>query len=111
MYAQTLYSEAAAWISFYAITLSPYMGNDAVTPYLAYADKCVIVLALTSSKGSKDFQYLETGDGFLYEAVIKKANTWAGADRMMFVVGATKSTEFPTIGNHARDNFLLVPGV
>ncbi len=111
MYAQTFFNESAAGMSFDAITLSPYMGNDSVTPYLAYADKWIIVLALTSSAGSKDFQYLETGDGFLYEAVIKKANTWAGADRMMFVVGATKSTEFTTIRKHAPDNFLLVPGV
>jgi orotidine-5'-phosphate decarboxylase len=66
---------------------------------------------LTSSVGSKDFQYLQTGDGYLYETVIQKANTWAGADRMMYVVGATKSTEFTNIRKYAPDNFLLVPGV
>ena len=97
MYAQAFFNEAAAGMNFDAITLSPYMGNDSVTPYLAYADKWVILLALTSSKGSADFQYLETGEGFLYETVIKKANTWAGADKMMFVVGATKSIEFTNI--------------
>jgi orotidine-5'-phosphate decarboxylase len=43
--------------------------------------------------------------------VIKKANTWAGADRIMYVVGATKSTEFTDIRAYAPDNFLLVPGV
>ncbi|MGZ3829790.1 MAG: orotidine-5'-phosphate decarboxylase, partial [Mucilaginibacter sp.] len=71
----------------------------------------VIILALTSSVGSKDFQYLTTDNGFLYEAVIQKANTWAGADRIMYVVGATKSTEFTNIRQFAPDNFLLVPGV
>lgn len=110
-YAQAFFNEAASGMSFDAITITPYMGNDSVTPYLAYEGKWVIILALTSSVGSKDFQYLQTGDGYLYETVIKKANTWAGADRIMYVVGATKSTEFTNIREYAPDNFLLVPGV
>ena len=110
-YAKAFFNEETSGMGFDAITITPYMGNDSVTPYLKYDGKWVIILALTSSVGSKDFQYLNTGDGFLYEAVIKKANTWAGADRLMFVVGATKSTEFTDIRKHAPDNFLLVPGV
>src|SRR6195952_2182986 len=76
MYAKAFFDETASGMSFDAITVSPYMGNDAVTSYLAYPDKWVILLALTSSAGSKDFQYLTTEQGYLYEAVIKKANTW-----------------------------------
>lgn len=110
-YAKAFFNEQSSGMSFDAITVTPYMGNDSVTPYLAYEGKWVIILALTSSAGSKDFQYLTTEDGFLYEAVIKKANTWAGADRIMYVVGATKSTEFTAIRQYAPDNFLLVPGV
>ena len=87
------------------------MGNDSVTPFLAYDGKWAILLALTSSAGSKDFQYLNTGGNHLYEEVIKKANTWAGPDCLMYVVGATKSTEFTNIRKYAPDNFLLVPGV
>lgn len=111
MYAQAFFDEDASGMSFDAITVSPYMGHDTVTSYLAHPGKWVILLALTSSAGSKDFQYLTTEQGFLYEAVIKKANTWAGADRIMYVVGATKSTEFTNIRKFAPDNFLLVPGV
>lgn len=111
MYARAFFNETDSGMSFDAITLSPYMGNDSVTPYLVYRDKWVVLLALTSSDGSKDFQYLTTEDGLLYEAVIKKANTWANSDRIMFVVGATKSTEFTNIRKYAPDNFLLVPGV
>ncbi|GAC1308998.1 MAG: orotidine-5'-phosphate decarboxylase [Mucilaginibacter sp.] len=111
MYAQAFFDEDASGMSFDAITVSPYMGHDTVTSYLAHPGKWVILLALTSSAGSKDFQYLTTEEGFLYEAVIKKANTWAGADRIMYVVGATKSTEFNNIRQLAPDNFLLVPGV
>jgi orotidine-5'-phosphate decarboxylase len=111
MYAKAFFDESASGMSFDAITVSPYIGHDAVMPYLAYPDRWVILLALTSSAGSRDFQYLTTENGFLYEAVIQKANTWAGADRLMFVVGATKSTEFTNIRKYAPDNFLLVPGV
>ncbi|RFZ85532.1 orotidine-5'-phosphate decarboxylase [Mucilaginibacter terrenus] len=110
-YAKAFFNEETTGMGFDAITVTPYMGNDSVTPYLKYDGKWVIILALTSSVGSKDFQYLETGNGFLYETVIQKANTWAGADRLMFVVGATKSTEFTNIRKYAPDNFLLVPGV
>jgi len=110
-YAKAFFDENASGMSFDAITITPYMGNDSVTPYLAYEGKWIILLALTSSIGSKDFQYLQTGDGYLYETVIQKANTWAGADRIMYVVGATKSTEFTNIRKYAPDNFLLVPGV
>src|SRR6195952_2057700 len=111
MYAKAFFDESASGVSFDAITITPYMGSDSVTPYLAYEGKWVIILALTSSVGSKDFQSLPTGDGYLYETVIQKANTWAGADRIMYVVGATKSTEFTNIRKYAPDNFLLVPGI
>jgi orotidine-5'-phosphate decarboxylase len=111
MYAKTFFDEPSAGMSFDAITLSPYMGHDAVSPYLAYHDKWVILLALTSSAGSNDFQYLPTGNSLLYEAVIQKANSWAGDEKIMYVVGATKSTEFATIRKLAPHHFLLVPGI
>jgi orotidine-5'-phosphate decarboxylase len=111
MYAKAFFDKEASGMSFDAITVAPYMGNDSVTPFLTFEGKWVIVLALTSSVGSKDFQYLTTESGFLYETIIQKANTWAGADRIMYVVGATKSTEFTNIRKYAPDNFLLVPGV
>ena len=111
MYAKAFFDEASSGMSFDAITISPYIGHDAVIPYLTYPNKWVILLALTSSAGSRDFQYLTTELGFLYEAVIQKANTWAGDDRIMYVVGATKSTEFVNIRKYAPQNFLLVPGV
>ena len=110
-YAQAFFNEEASGMSFDAITVAPYMGNDSVTPFLNYESKWVILLALTSSAGSKDFQYLDTGEGHLYESVIKKANTWGNANNLMFVVGATKGEEFISIRKHAPHNFLLVPGV
>jgi orotidine-5'-phosphate decarboxylase len=111
MYARAFFDENAAGLGFDAITVAPYMGHDSVLPYLNYPGKWVILLALTSSAGSKDFQYLTTENGLLYETVIKKAVTWAGTDRLMFVVGATKGPEFADIRKYAPDNFLLVPGI
>lgn len=110
-YAQASFNEEASGMSFDAVTIAPYMGNDSVVPFLKYDGKWVILLALTSSAGSKDFQYLNTGEGHLYESVIQKANTWGNPDNLMFVVGATKSDEFANIRKLAPDNFLLVPGV
>ncbi|GAB2685558.1 orotidine-5'-phosphate decarboxylase [Mucilaginibacter koreensis] len=110
-YAKAFFDEAATGMGFDAITITPYMGHDSITPYLAYEGKWIIILALTSSVGSRDYQYLETNEGLLYEAVIKKANTLAGSNCLMYVVGATKSEEFTHIRKIAPDNFLLVPGV
>jgi orotidine-5'-phosphate decarboxylase len=111
MYAKTFFDEASSGMSFDAITVAPYMGKDSVTSYLKYDGKWVILLALTSNESSKDFQFLPVGDGYLFEEVIKKANTWAGADQIMYVVGATRGEAFLDIRKHAPDHFLLVPGV
>ncbi len=111
MYAKAFFDESAAGFSFDAITLSPYMGHDSVTPYLKYDGKWVILLALTSNSGAYDFQFLNDGENCLFEQVVKKAVTWAGDDRLMFVVGATKGAGFLDIRKHAPHHFLLVPGV
>lgn len=95
-----------------AVTVAPYMGEDSVTPFLGYPEKWVILLALTSNKGSHDFQLTEDTDGSrLFEKVITKARTWASTDELMFVVGATQGQMFEDIRRVAPDSFLLVPGV
>lgn len=95
-----------------AITVAPYMGEDSVTPFLGYEGKWVILLALTSNKGSHDFQLTEDkNDRRLFENVILTAREWASTDQMMFVVGATQGRLFEDIRAIAPDNFLLVPGV
>lgn len=96
---------------FDSITVAPYMGEDSVTPFLQFEGKWVILLALTSNKGSSDFQLMQENDEQLFERVIKKANTWGNADNLMFVVGATHPDYFRRIRKIAPDNFLLVPGV
>jgi len=107
-------------LNFDAITLSPYMGYDAIKPYLNYKDKWAIILALTSNESSKDFEQLlviAEGNSLnqqelkLYEAIIDKSLTWPDNDRIMYVVGATKADELVNIRKIIPDHFLLVPGV
>jgi orotidine-5'-phosphate decarboxylase len=94
-----------------AITLSPYMGHDSVTPYLEYPGKWAILLGLTSNPGSQDLQMLQADGLNFFEQVLKAGNTWGTAENIMFVVGATHPEMFATVRKHAPDNFLLVPGI
>ena len=97
---------------FDAVTVAPYMGEDSVTPFLGYEDKWVILLALTSNKGSHDFQLTPDATGErLFEKVLRTAQKWATDEQMMFVVGATQGRLFEDIRKIAPDHFLLVPGV
>jgi orotidine-5'-phosphate decarboxylase len=111
MYAKAFFDHASSGMNFDAITIAPYMGSDSVKPFLAFEGKWVILLALTSNEGGKDFQFIDTEHGRLFENVIQKANSWADNDRMMYVVGATRAEEFLNIRKYAPDHFLLVPGV
>lgn len=95
-----------------AITVAPYMGEDSVTPFLDFQDKWVILLALTSNAGGKDFQNLElVQGGDLFEEVLRKSTEWAGNDQLMYVVGATRTESLQRIRKIVPDHFLLVPGV
>ena len=103
MYAKTYFET----FNFDAITLSPYMGYDSIQPYLKYKNKWVILLALTSNKGSEDFQKYNN----LYLEVIKKSKEWASNNNMMYVVGANNEKDITKIRNLIPNHFLLVPGI
>ena len=108
MYAKTFFEE----YDIDALTVAPYMGEDSVTPFLAYQDKWVILLALTSNKGSHDFQFMEDKEGMrLFEKVLTKSLQWGNKKNMMYVVGATQGEMFKDIRKWVPDHFLLVPGV
>ena len=95
-----------------ALTVAPYMGEDSVTPFLKYDGKWVILLALTSNPGSKDFQLIKDKNGHrLFEDVIRKSSHWGNPVNMMYVVGATRGEMFTDIRKVAPRSFLLVPGV
>ncbi|GHV20812.1 orotidine 5'-phosphate decarboxylase [Bacteroidia bacterium] len=108
MYARALFD----YSDFDAVTVAPYMGEDSVKPFLVYPGKWVILLALTSNKGSHDFQLTEDKNGErLFEKVLRKSQEWATDEQMMYVVGATQGEMFRDIRKAAPDHFLLVPGV
>lgn len=108
MYARTFFEE----YNLDSVTVAPYMGEDSVTPFLGYDGKWVILLALTSNKGSHDFQLTESTDGEkLFQKVLRKSQEWAGNDQMMYVVGATQGQAFEEIRKIVPNHFLLVPGV
>ena len=112
MYAKTFFEPAAAGFNFDSVTVAPYMGSDSVTPFLAYSNKWVILLALTSNDGAKDFQFdsFENGEK-VFERVLVKSSKWGSDENMMYVVGATRGEAFAAIRKLVPDHFLLVPGV
>ena len=108
MYARTFFDE----YDIDALTVAPYMGEDSVTPFLGHDGKWVVLLALTSNKGSHDFQLTRDENGVrLFEQVLKKSQQWGDANNMMYVVGATQGELFTDVRKIAPDHFLLVPGV
>lgn len=108
MYAQTFFKE----YNLDSVTVAPYMGEDSVKPFLEYDGKWVILLALTSNKGSHDFQLTEDQQGErLFEKVLKKSQEWGTTENLMYVVGATQGKMFEDIRRIAPNHFLLVPGV
>ena len=108
MYARTFFEE----YDVDSLTVAPYMGEDSVTPFLGYDGKWVILLALTSNKGSHDFQLTADAAGErLFEKVLKTSAQWGTKDNMMYVVGATQGKMFEDIRRVVPHHFLLVPGV
>lgn len=108
LYAKTFFEQ----LSFDAVTVAPYMGEDSIRPFLEFKGKWVIILALTSNTGAYDFQTQQLADGnSLYNLVVEKSRKWGSADQIMYVVGATKPKELAAIRKSAPQHFLLIPGV
>ena len=108
MYARSFFEES----DIDALTVAPYMGEDSVGPFLEYPGKWVVLLALTSNKGSQNFQFTESKDGErLFEKVLKTSKEWGSDENMMYVVGATQGRMFEDIRKIVPHHFLLVPGV
>lgn len=107
MYAKTYFET----MDFDAVTISPYMGSETVTPFLEYPGKFAIVVALSSNKSSADFQMAQQDGKLLYQEVMEKMMSISNPDNMMFVVGATKADKLAEIRKFCPDNFFLVPGV
>jgi orotidine-5'-phosphate decarboxylase len=111
-YARAFFSKAASGFDFDAVTVAPYMGEDSVSPFLAFEGKWVVLLALTSNKGAFNFQLNEDTSGTaLFENVLKTSQSWGSTENLMFVVGATRAEMLEKVREIAPEHFLLVPGV
>lgn len=108
MYARSFFDE----LDIDSVTVAPYMGEDSVSPFLTYEGKWVILLALTSNKGSHDFQLTtDTNGERLFEKVLRTSQQWGNDENMMYVVGATQGSMFEDIRKIVPTHFLLVPGI
>lgn len=107
LYARTFFET----LSFDAVTVSPYMGEDSIRPFLDYTGKWTILLGLTSNEGAADFELLDTREGLLYESVLRKSSKWGTIENMMFVIGATQTRLLARIREIVPDHFFLVPGI
>ncbi|MFA8343134.1 MAG: orotidine-5'-phosphate decarboxylase [Rhodothermaceae bacterium] len=108
MYARSIFDH----FKFDSITLHPYMGSDSVSPFVEYNDKLNFILALTSNKGSADFEKLALEDGtFLYQKVIKTVHDWNEHKNCGIVFGATNPEELKTNMEIIGNLPVLLPGV
>ena len=94
-----------------SVTVAPYMGRDAVEPFLSFKGKHAILLTLTSNEGASDFQFTKEKDQFLYQKILKTSLKWNNSERLMYVVGATKAESLKSIREIIPNSFLLVPGI
>ena len=95
-----------------AVTVNPYLGGDALEPFLRHADKGVIILCRTSNAGSRDLQDLEVAGRKLYLTVAELvARRWNSRGNCLLVVGATFPKELADVRQVVGDMPLLVPGV
>ena len=107
MYAQALFQKLGAD----AITASPFLGHDSVSPFLADANKGVFFLCLTSNPGSADFQRFESRDKMLFEHVASTVTSWNTEGNCGLVVGATHPEEMGRVRELAPHLPFLIPGV
>jgi len=112
-YARAMFDPDTSGMNFDAVTVAPYMGEDSVKPFLEFEGKWAILLALTSNKGSDDFQMLHSTENSrcFYEEVLHTSQSWGDSSNMMYVVGATKAENLKDIRKIVPDHFLLIPGV
>lgn len=106
-YARSLYDG----LGFDAGTVNPYMGFDAIEPFLRDQNRGAFVLALTSNPGARDFEYLRVRNKPLYEHVVAKVKKWNVKKNCGLVVGATRPKELRRIRSFVSSMPILIPGV
>ena len=106
-YAQMAYDQ----LGVDAVTVNPFMGTDALQPFLSYKDRFAFLLCLTSNEGSSDIQRLSTKDGLVYQRIAHQAIEWQKIGPCGLVVGATHPNELSEIRAIVPNMPFLIPGV
>lgn len=106
-YAQAFFRQ----MPFDALTVNPYLGGDSVEPFLREAEAFIFLLALTSNKGSADFQRLVSAGKPIYRHVVERSLEWGDPVKIGFVVGATHPQELEEVRSLAPHSVFLIPGV
>lgn len=100
------------WLGVDAVTLNPYLGQEALRPFLDRADRACIILCRTSNPGAGELQDLEVGGKPLWQIVAERVrDQWNALGNCMLVVGATYPAEMRRIRQLVPDMTLLVPGI
>lgn len=95
-----------------AVTLHPYLGSEALKPFLDKSEKGNFILCKTSNKGSGELQDLVIDSKSLYTHIAQLVTqTWNGNNNCGLVVGATHPEELQEIRTIAKDMIFLVPGI
>lgn len=96
-----------------AVTVNPYLGGEALKPFLDHADKGIIILCRTSNPGGGEFQDLEANGKKIYKIIAEKVkNDWNSNNNCLLVVGATYPEELANLRTLMGQNFVfLVPGI
>ena len=106
-YADAIFNQ----FGFDAITISPYMGSDSITPFIRDKTKGFFVLCLTSNESSKDFQFIVENDIPLYQAVANKTKSLNGNNNLGLVVGATNKDQMSLLRKKSDSLSWLIPGI
>ncbi len=95
-----------------AVTLNPYLGHDALEPFLSNPEHGGFVLCRTSNPGAGEFQDLLVGEQPLYQVVAAQVRRWnEGKNNCGLVVGATYPEELAAVRRLCPELPILVPGV
>ena len=106
-YAESIFN----YYNFDAITISPYMGSDAIVPFIDNPEKGVYLLCLTSNKSASDLQYKFSDQTYLYQDVANLASSLNNNNNIGLVVGATKQENMEKIKQAAPSLTWLIPGI
>jgi len=107
MYARTYFEK----MNFDAVTASPYMGIESISPFLKFESKFVYLLGLTSNAGAEEIQKIKIGDEYLYQRIISLFMSSGYKKNIGFVFGANHLSEIKSITSKYPELPLLIPGV